>query len=86
MNMFGEEDFDFSDDGERSERNEEIKLKFLFVQFESAKAWLIKFAAEKKVWLPKSQCEFSEDEERVVYVPVWLVDENDLWEFEKTEE
>jgi len=43
---------------------------------ETDKAWLLSVDGEE-LWLPKSQCEFDEDE-MVVDIPDWLAEEKGL--------
>lgn len=46
------------------------------VQAETDKAYLI-FDGDTKVWLPKSQCEFDQDD-KTMAIPIWLAKEKGL--------
>lgn len=56
---------------------EYVEVDFDELIRESDSAWLIRTADGDEVWLPKSQCELDEDDNRVD-VPEWLAIEKGL--------
>ena len=65
--------------GEIMDDKEMYEINYDKKEHETDKAWLFIFE-DKKVWLPKSQCELDELN-KIINVPVWLVEEKEIEDY-----
>lgn len=83
--LFDDFDFPYVDDP-REDGGEDIELKYLSIGRETKLARIVVFEITKTLdnvefWLPKSQTSLGPD--NTIWVPRWLVEQNDLWAYEK---
>lgn len=85
-------DLDYDDyDGESVGRGKEtLYLNFEAIVSETAKAWFVRFPMKPDLtnddaWMPKSQCEIPNSEQKIIEVPRWLVEEKGLEEYQVTD-
>lgn len=55
-----------------------VRVEFEKVLRETAKAKLIKFDEGVEHWIPDSVIEYIDEEDGVIYLPEWIVEEKEL--------